>query len=226
MRKARWVLDGHRIPDPVGLMYSSVVSREIVRIAFTCAVLNNLDVWATDIQNAYLQALSSQRHYIVCGAEFGLENIGKQALVRRVLYGGKSRCMHEATHSDGSKHYEYILLYIDDALAIGEHPEKMIYQGIGKYFQLKEESVGLSKIYLDRIFHKRTPNNGVEVWAFSSLLYCQTAVKNMAEYLAKRNDPRWAMLVKAETPIRVLYRPELDITPVLSSFDSAYCQSL
>eukprot|EP00957_Ditylum_brightwellii_P203903 15336716-Ditylum_brightwellii.AAC.1 len=77
MRKARWVLDGHIIPDPVGSMYASVVSRKIVRVAFTCAVLNNLNVWATDIQNAYLQALSSQRYYIVCGAEFGLENIGK-----------------------------------------------------------------------------------------------------------------------------------------------------
>ena len=67
----------------------NVVSRESVRIAFTYAALNNLDVWAADIQNAYLQAPSSQKHYIVCGAEFGLENVGKQALIRRALYGGK-----------------------------------------------------------------------------------------------------------------------------------------
>eukprot|EP00957_Ditylum_brightwellii_P079671 6058518-Ditylum_brightwellii.AAC.1 len=40
-----------------------------------CAALNNLDVWAADIQNAYLQASLSQKHYIVCGAEFGLENV-------------------------------------------------------------------------------------------------------------------------------------------------------
>eukprot|EP00957_Ditylum_brightwellii_P003657 277261-Ditylum_brightwellii.AAC.1 len=67
-------------------MYAGVVSRESLRITFTYDVLNNLDVWATDIHNAYLQALSSQRHYIVCGAEFGLENVGKRALIRRALY--------------------------------------------------------------------------------------------------------------------------------------------
>eukprot|EP00957_Ditylum_brightwellii_P200416 15279121-Ditylum_brightwellii.AAC.1 len=48
----------------------------------------------------------------------------------------------------------------------------------------------------------------------------------MAEYLEKRNDPRWAMSAKAEMPMRASYRPESDITPVLSPLDSAYCQSL
>eukprot|EP00957_Ditylum_brightwellii_P135660 10345167-Ditylum_brightwellii.AAC.1 len=63
-RKARWVLDGHKTPDPAGSTYVGVVSRESVRIAFTCAALNSLDVWAADIQNAYLQAPSTQKHYI------------------------------------------------------------------------------------------------------------------------------------------------------------------
>eukprot|EP00957_Ditylum_brightwellii_P190054 14468510-Ditylum_brightwellii.AAC.1 len=56
-RKARWALDGHKAPDPVGSTYAGVVSRESVRFAFTYAALNYLDVWATDIKNAYLQAL-------------------------------------------------------------------------------------------------------------------------------------------------------------------------
>eukprot|EP00957_Ditylum_brightwellii_P137244 10463923-Ditylum_brightwellii.AAC.1 len=34
------------------------------------------------------------------------------------------------------------------------------------------------------------------------------------------------MPVKAETPIRASYRPELDITPALSPVDSVYYQSL
>ena len=42
-----------------------------------------------DIQNAYLQAPSSEKHYIVCGPEFGTENVGRVALIRRALYGGK-----------------------------------------------------------------------------------------------------------------------------------------
>jgi hypothetical protein len=42
-----------------------------------------------DIKNAYLQAPSSEKHYIICGPEFGIENEGKVALIQRALYGGK-----------------------------------------------------------------------------------------------------------------------------------------
>eukprot|EP00957_Ditylum_brightwellii_P199800 15231691-Ditylum_brightwellii.AAC.2 len=51
-------------------------------------------------------------------------------------------------------------------------------------------------------------------------------MKNVAENLAKRNDPRWTMPAKGEMPMRASYRLELDITPVLSLFDSAYYLSL
>ena len=53
-RKASWVLDGHKTPDPVGSTYSGVVLRESVRIAFTFAALNDLDVFAADIINEYV----------------------------------------------------------------------------------------------------------------------------------------------------------------------------
>ena len=43
-QKARWVLDGHKTADPIGSTYAGVVSRESVRIAFTYAALNGLDV--------------------------------------------------------------------------------------------------------------------------------------------------------------------------------------
>ena len=75
-RKARWVLDGHKTPDPIGSTYAGVVSRESVHIALTDAALNDLDVFAAIIKNAYLQAPSSQKDYIICGPEFGVENIG------------------------------------------------------------------------------------------------------------------------------------------------------
>ena len=90
MRKARWVLDGHRQSDPEGSTYAGVVSRESVWIALTYAALNELDVCAADIRNAYLQAPSSCKDYVVCGPEFRLENVGQVALIHRALYGGKS----------------------------------------------------------------------------------------------------------------------------------------
>ena len=60
-RKARWVLDGHKTPDPIGSTYAAVVSRESVHIALTYAAWNELDVFAADIRNAYLRAPSSQK---------------------------------------------------------------------------------------------------------------------------------------------------------------------
>jgi hypothetical protein len=55
-RKARWVMDGHKLPTPEGSTYAGVVSRESVRIALTYAAKNGLEVCAADIRNAYLQA--------------------------------------------------------------------------------------------------------------------------------------------------------------------------
>ena len=88
-RKVRWVKDGHLTPDPETSSYAGVVSRVSVRIAFTYAALNDVNILAVDIRNAYFQAPSSEKHYIICGAEFGLENVGKKALILRALYGGK-----------------------------------------------------------------------------------------------------------------------------------------
>ena len=76
-RKARWVLVGHKTPDPVDSKSAGVVSRESIRIAFTYAALNGVDVCMADIRNTYLQSPTSQKHYIICGPEFGMEHVGK-----------------------------------------------------------------------------------------------------------------------------------------------------
>ena len=88
-RKAIWVKDGHKTPDPSASNYAGVVSRDSVCIALTHAALNDMDVTTADIQNAYLQAPSSEKHFIICGPEFRLEHVGKIALIFRALYGGK-----------------------------------------------------------------------------------------------------------------------------------------
>ena len=58
-----------------------MVSCESVQVAPMYAALNGLQVFAADIRDAYLQALSSQKDYIVCGPEFEIKNIGKVALI-------------------------------------------------------------------------------------------------------------------------------------------------
>ena len=88
--KVWWVKDGDRTPDLVDSKYAGVLSRESGRIALTYAALHGTEVLAADIKNAYLQAPTSEKHYIVCGEEFGLKHVGKRALIVRVVYEGKA----------------------------------------------------------------------------------------------------------------------------------------
>ena len=84
------MLDGNKTPSPGGSAHAGVVSRESVRITFTCAVLNGLDVFTADVRNTCLQSSSSEKHFVTCGPEFRLENAGKRDTVRRALCGGKA----------------------------------------------------------------------------------------------------------------------------------------
>ena len=63
--------------------------RKSIRILLTHAAMNCVPIMAADVRNAYLQAPISEKHFIICGPEFGIENIGKKALITRALYGGK-----------------------------------------------------------------------------------------------------------------------------------------
>lgn len=60
-------MDGHLNPDPVDSKYAGVVSRESVRIALTYAVLLGIGKWAADIMNEFVQALTPEKYYRVCG---------------------------------------------------------------------------------------------------------------------------------------------------------------
>ena len=97
-RKARWVKDDHLTPDLKESNYAGVFSRYSVRIAFTYSALNDMDVTSADIQKSYLQAPSSEKHYVICGKEFGLKHEGKVDLVRHALYGGKLAGRYFMTH--------------------------------------------------------------------------------------------------------------------------------
>jgi hypothetical protein len=70
-RKARFVAGGHTTETPTSLTYSSVVSRDSVRIAFLMAALNDVDVMSCDISNTYLNAPCREKIWFVAGPEFG-----------------------------------------------------------------------------------------------------------------------------------------------------------
>ena len=88
-RKVHWVKDSHKTPDSKTLSFAGAVSCDSTQIALTHAALLGLPMMGADIKNAYLQAPSSEKHFIICGPEFGIENEGHVALIRCALYGGK-----------------------------------------------------------------------------------------------------------------------------------------
>ncbi len=123
----------------------------------------DLPVIGAEIWNAYLQAPSSEKHYIICGPEFGIENKGCVGIIWRALYGGKVAgrdfwhhlcdCMGHLGFSSsrgnpdvwmrllkrtstGEAYYKYILLYVDDVLVISERAEKVLRTEIGQHFVL------------------------------------------------------------------------------------------
>ena len=88
-RKVRMVANGATTDAPTSLTYSSVVSRDSVRLAFLAAELNDLDVMAADIGNAYLNAPCREKIWFQAGPEHG-ELMGRAMKVTRALYGLKS----------------------------------------------------------------------------------------------------------------------------------------
>jgi hypothetical protein len=65
------VADGHLMDIPLESLFSGVVSVRGLRIITFLAELNGLDLWATDIGNAYLEAFTMEQNYIIAGPEFG-----------------------------------------------------------------------------------------------------------------------------------------------------------
>ena len=134
--------------------------------------------------------------------------------------------MRPAIKSDGNTYYEYILLYVNEALVVSENAESILQNELRRYFHLKEELIGPPTVYFGGRVHKVQLENGVWAWNFSSSQYIQSAVKNVEDYVGKPKNSHLKIQSKAETPLMTSYRPELDVSPELTPQDSAYCQSL
>jgi Reverse transcriptase (RNA-dependent DNA polymerase) len=84
--KARLVADGHLTDIPIDSVYSGVVSLRGFRLVLFLAELNDLQLWATDTGNAYLEAYTTEKVYIKAGPEFG-EREGHILVISKALYG-------------------------------------------------------------------------------------------------------------------------------------------
>ena len=125
------------------------MSKDSVSIALTISALNDLDMMACNIHNAYIKVDFRNRVWVVDGPKFGSE-AGNHMLARKALYGLKSSgtdfraflaetvdkmgyrpsysdpelWLQPAVKLDGSEYYEYIICYVNDVLCISHNPQK------------------------------------------------------------------------------------------------------
>jgi hypothetical protein len=73
------------VATPASITYSSVVSRDSVWILLMNAALNELELRAADVQNAFLTAPNLEKCCMMAGDEFGSSK-DKCYILRRVFY--------------------------------------------------------------------------------------------------------------------------------------------
>jgi len=237
-RKARFVANGHETGNvPKHDTYASVVSRDSVRMAFLYAALNDLDILSCDIANAYLNAPCTEKIWTVAGPEFG-SDAGSVMIIKKAAYGLKSAgsswaktlagtlsdlgffpsradpCIHMRRNSrDGEDYWEWIVVYVDDLMAISHDPDAIM-KGIAASYDLKD-TVKPPERYLGANIGKWQLSDGREVWCMSGQDYVKNAVK-LAKDLLEQKGMTMTHGKKSARPMPQNYRPELDISAVLS----------
>jgi Reverse transcriptase (RNA-dependent DNA polymerase) len=81
--------DLHLTDIPLDLVYSGVMNLQRFRLILVLADLNDLQLWATDKGNAYIEAYTTEKVYIIAGPEFG-EREGHILVISKALYGLRS----------------------------------------------------------------------------------------------------------------------------------------
>jgi Reverse transcriptase (RNA-dependent DNA polymerase) len=248
VRKARLVAGGHMTGEPETSSYSSVVTRESVRIGFLLAAVDGVRMLSCDIGNTYLNADTNEKVYTIAGPEFGGEQ-GQVMIIKKALYGLKTSgkewrelfagtlsdfkfrstygdpdvWLRGAVHSDQHRYYERLLVYVDDILAISEEPEEIM-KMIAEAYRLKEGSVMEPKIYLGADISKIQMADGRECWAMSAEGYVRSAVANIDKQL--KLEGYKALRTRAANPFRTGYRPEVDVTTHLPVHAIRFYQGL
>lgn len=240
-RKARFVAGGHTTETPKSLTYASVVSRESVRIGFLIAALNDLNVLAADIGNAYLNADCREKIFFVAGPEFGSKK-GHILIIKKALYGLKSSgaawralfcsTLHElgykpcrgdpdvyirkAVKPCGEYYYEMLFVYVDDILHISHHKtiqENDTMQAIGNIYMLKEDSLKPPEVYLGANIGMVIDETGTKMSYMSATDYIGGALKTVEANLPAGQKLNGC----AKRPYPESYEPELDATPFLEA---------
>ena len=171
---ARLVAGAHLTPDPIESIYSGVVSIRSLRLVIFLAKLNNLEIWGADIGNAYLEAKTKEKLYVVAGPEFE-ELEGHILVIYKALYGLKSsglrwsQKIHDIMLDMGfspckadpciwlrkakfATKYEYVAIYVDDLLIACDCASELIHT-LKRKHNLKIKGDGPLKYHLGWDYH-------------------------------------------------------------------------
>lgn len=251
-RKFRLVANGNETDPPKESVYSTVVSRDSVRLFFLLAALNDLDVLSADIQNAYLSAPCKEKLYTIAGPEWGPQFEGRPGKIVKALYGlrtsgkafadhlsgilrdlGYTSCkadpnvwMRPSVKENGDRYYAYVINYVDDVCAAMANPAEFM-KLLGTRVTLKEGSVKEPDVYLGANVTKwridGADDHDKPRWALSSTTYTKRAIADVETELAKIDQK---LATKVKTPLAHGYRPELDASPELNGERLSYYQGL
>jgi len=233
--KARMVADGHLTDVPLTSVYSGVVSLRGFRMVVFLAELNGLDTWATDIGNAYLEARTSEKVYIIAGPEFK-DKENHVLVIYKALYGLRSSgarwherfadCLREMGYTPCKAEpdiwmrpngdvYEYIAVYVDD-LAIAAKQPKELTDTLTEVYKFKLKGTGPISFHLGMDFFR--DEDGVLCFA-------------PKKYIKRMEDSYLQMfgskpLQNMMSPLEPNDHPELDESELLEPEDVQKYQSM
>ncbi|KAL7547473.1 hypothetical protein ACHAWF_010771 [Thalassiosira exigua] len=226
-RKAGFVANRSTTDTPVGLCYSSAVSRDSVRIALLVAALNELGFFVCDIGNTYLNVPCREIIWFVAGKECSDSMKGKDMKLVCVLYGLKSprsswRKMfkdytkttmglkpskvdgdlyyRKNANEDRTLCYELLLVYVVDVLVVVEM--------IGALFDIKKDDYEPPKMYLGGSIEKFQLPDGKMTWSLISTSYVRSAVETVRGLLAEEGRDLKTGKKSQRGPLPYGYKPE------------------
>lgn len=232
--KARLVADGHLTEAPLESVYSGVVSLRGFRLVLFLAELNDLQMWSTDIGNAYLEARTCEKVYVIAGEEFG-DRKGHILLIKKALYGlrtsgarwhdrffdvmtelGFKPCRAEPDiwlrENDGV--YEYIAVYVDDLALAMRNPEEFI-RLLTDDYKFKLKGTGPISFHLGMDFYREDDGT----LCIAPRKYIEKIIDNYKRLYG--TPPK-----HAQAPLEKGDHPELDTSELLDQEGITQYQSL
>ena len=234
--KSRFVAGGRMTDEPVENTYSGVVSIPGLRIITTLAELNDLELWQTDIGNAYLESVTKEKVAFIAGPEFG-DRAGHTLIIYKAQYGLKSsgKRWHDKLHDvlrgmgflpskaeediwmrEAGDHYEYIAVYVDDLMIASREPQKIVDGLTAKPHEFKLKGTGKVTYHLGNDFFRDEDG--------TLCVGPRKYIERMAAEYERMYGEKPSR--KVSSPLEKNDHPELDESPLLDDQGIRQYQSL